>query len=172
MSAQNIATSIYEGSATLGKVQSYVGLFIFGFISIILVVIAIYLFTINESNLADTQGIILHSICNKIEGTGGNNMSYSCNLQVKYVVNEKEYIGNITINSSAQYYPGTFIDITYDSNNPNHVTEKKLRDKTIAFILLGIAILLGGGAYANYYMTTHSQAYAALEGASTAIRII
>jgi hypothetical protein len=101
----------------------------------------------------------------------GNKMSYSCDLQVKYVVNGKEYINNIITNSSTQYFPKTFIDVTYDSNNPNQVTEKKFRYKTIAFILLGVAILFGGIGFANYYMITHSKDYAALTGVSTVIRM-
>ncbi len=171
-SPQSIGSSIYEGSATLGKVQSYVGLFIFGSISIILVIVAIYLFSVNESNLIDSRGTILSATCNRVMGSAGRNMSYSCDVQVRYNVGGKDYVTNIITNGSTPYYSGSTIDITYDSNNPNQATEKKLRDKTLAFILLGIAILLGGGAYANYYMTSHSKAYAATKGASAVMRIV
>lgn len=169
---ENTGNSLYEGSATIGRAQSYIGLFIFGFISLILVIVAIYLFTINESNLIDTQATVINAQCQQNYGSAGKSRTYSCNVQIKYVVNGTEYNGNISTNGPDMYYSGNVIDVTYDSNNPNIVTTKKLRDKLLAFILLGIAILLGGGAYFNYYMTSKSKAYAAFSGASSTLRMI
>lgn len=167
---ENIGSSIYQGSASIGKIQGYVGLFIGGFIAIILVVVALYLFSVDESNLVDVTGTVSSASCRPLHETPEKIMINVCDLQVSYNINGTTHTGTITTNSISTYSVGNSIQLTYDSKNPSNVTERQFRSKTIAFILLFVSILVGGGSYLNYYMVTNSEAYAAFSGASSVYR--
>ena len=167
----NFGSTLYDGSASLGKAESYVGLFVGGIVSIILIIIAIHLLFINQSNLVDSNAIVVDSHCvSNYDNKEG--VTYNCNLHIKYAVGGKSYSGQISTTGSTSYTVGDNVDITYNSTNPSEVTARQLRDKTLGYILLGVGILIGAGSYFNYYMTSHYKIYAAAQGASTGLDLM
>lgn len=158
--------AIYTGLSDVGKAKSTIGL-IFGIIiSIILIAIAIYLFTRNQKDIVNSTAKVTSSNCSK-EGK-----SINCQLQITYTINKKVYTGSISTLTSTKYTTGMDVPISYNSKNPLDVTYRQVNDKTVAFILLGIAVLLLLITSVSYYMTSHSKAYAAFEGAEGIARAI
>ena len=154
----SLGIELYSDSASPGVIESYIGLII-AVVGIILVIVAIYLFSVNQSNLVDETAEVVSATCIPQTDPHGN-ITYDCNLDITYIVNAKEYTGKIVANSSTSYQTGESVDITYDSQDPFHVTAKQSRDKTLAWILLGIGILIVGGASVKYYMSTRFKMFA------------
>jgi len=165
--SESVGSKLYDGSAELGKFQSSVGLYIGGFMCIIMMCIAIYLFTSKDDGLVDVKGIVQ----NRYDVSAKRTM-YNCSLTVKYVVDGKEYTGNTGLNSGQVYNVGDSIDISYDPKNPTNISPKQISKKLIAAIICGVALLVGGGAYLNYYMTRRFQTYAAAQGAATTMNVL
>jgi hypothetical protein len=168
----SFVNDLYNGAASLGQTESYIHLIIGGILSLILIAIAIHLLFINQSDLIDSTAIITDSHCvPNYENKGG--VTYNCDLRIKYTVDGKPYSGQISSTSStSSYAAGDSVAITYNSTNPNEVTSYQIRDKTLAYILLVVGILIAGCVYYNYYMTSHSKIYAASEGAADGLNLI
>ena len=158
--------SIYTGLSDVGKAKSAIGL-IFGIIiSIILIAVAIYLFTKNQKDIVNSTAKVTSSTCSQ------SGKSISCQLGIAYTVDKKDYTGSISTLTSTKYTTGMDVPISYNSKNPLDVTYKQVNDKTVAFILLGVAVLLLLITSVSYYMTSRSKAYAAFEGAEGIAKIL
>ena len=166
----SFGSDLYDGAASLGKMESYVHLVIGGILSIILIIIGIHLLFVNQNNLVNSTAIVGSAQC--VPNVGQNGTTYSCNLQVHYVVNGKPYTNQISSDSATSYVAGDSVAITYNSSNPSNVTTQQIKDSTWGYILLGIGIVIGLCVYYNYYMTTHSKVYAAAEGAEESIGLV
>ena len=119
------AESIYKDAATLGKTSSYIYFIIAIVVAVILTIYALY---INSQPAKPvTRGFIITAACT-IYKSGQNNtiVNYSCLLNVKYTVNNIEYINNLVINSDKVYNPNTYIDIEYDEDEEIVLIEDKV----------------------------------------------
>lgn len=164
----SFGTELYDNSASLGVAESYIGLIVAIIVGIVLVIVAIYLFSVNQKNLVNSVAKITSAQCIPSTDNHGN-VTYSCNMNISYVVNGKEYNGNITTDGSTPYATGENVDITYDSTDPSNVTAKEIRDSTLAWILLAAGVLIVGGAGVKYYLSTRYKMFAAAEGASSVV---
>lgn len=159
---ETVAASAYDGAAEVGKIQSYIGLFMGGLISISLIASAIYLFVTSDDNLVDSIAVVDDASC--VQQLIGDRMTQICNLKIKYTADGKEYVENIVATGDKKYYVNDKLDITYNSKRPSEVTTKQIRSSTIGIVLSIVGILICCCVMINFYMTNESKAYAAVQG--------
>ena len=157
-----MSSQLYDGAASIGKFEGIIKLYGAAIISIIFICISIYMFLTNNSNLVNTSGKITVANCSS---------STNCNLRVTYMVNGTTYNGSITVPHN-KYKIGENIDITYDSTAPVNITLKKQSNITLSIVSLVCALIIGGFAYLNYYLTSNYKMFAAVEGADTVFKIL
>ena len=92
-------------------------------------------------------------------------------LNVKYTVNNIEYINNLVINSDKVYNPNTYIDIEYDPINPNIINIRGMDNTTQSYISIGIAVFIVATTGISYYLSQKSTVFAAGQGINTFVRI-
>ena len=154
-------STLYNGAASLGKFEGNLKLYIAGVVSIVLVILAIYMFATNNSNLVNATGKVTAITCPPSSSDNEN-----CNIRINYTVNDTVYNGNINT-LEGNYKVGSNIDISYDSTKPTNITLQQKNKITLSIISLVCACLLFGIAYLNYYLTSHSSFFAAVEGAKS-----
>lgn len=161
---------LYDAARSLGVFKAYLGLIITGIIGFILLIISVSLLFRDDSHLVDTRATITRSDCERknIE----NNVTYDCDLDVNYNVENDTYTGRIMQTSNIPLNVNNKIFVTYDKNEPSNVTPKQLRSKTTALILFIIALILVGFSGFNYFMSTRFSLYAAAQGTATTANIL
>ena len=93
-------------------------------------------------------------------------ISYRCLLKLIYTINNIDYINDLSVKSYNVYNANSYIDIEYEESNPNNINLKGLDNSTISSISMGIALVLVGFSFVNYYLTSQSKTYASLQGFS------
>jgi hypothetical protein len=156
--SQNVGSNVYDGMATIGQTGAFIRMLSLCVIGILILICSIYIFT-HPSNYINGIATAGDSFCNP---TGNTNI---CTTKILYTVNGKNYNGTIT--SNIPYEKGIQVNISYDPNNPTNVTAQQLQSWIMAFICLIIGLCLMSGGYLNYYLTSTSKAYAAMEGVVT-----
>ena len=136
--------TFYDGAAKVGKAKSIAGMVIGIIAGVIFIGIAIYMLTHMNKNLQSGIANIVKATCNQVINKSNNtySMSYSCSLDISYVVNNKEYKGTIVTNGSNSYLTGGTVEISYDINNPLNVSEKKTSSILFGVIFIIVGILL------------------------------
>jgi hypothetical protein len=164
------AESIYSDAATLGKTSSYIYFIVAIVIAVILVIYALHINS--QPQKPSVRAFIITASCTTFNtGDRNNNISYSCLLNVKYKVNEIEYVNNLTTTSNNVYNPNTYIDIEYDLDNPNNINIKGMDNATQSKISVGIAVLIVVASGISYYLSQKSDVYAAGQGVHTVASI-
>jgi len=164
------AESIYSDAATLGKTATYIYLIVAIIIAVILIIYAFYINS--QPQKPSVRAFIITASCTTFNtGDRNNNINYSCLLNVKYKVNEIEYVNNLTTTSNNVYNPNTYIDIEYDPNNPNNINVRGMDNATQSKISVGIAVFIVAAAGISYYLSQKSTVYAAGQGVGTVVNI-
>lgn len=176
----NLGEKIYDSTAELGSIRAKIFLGFGIILGIIMIIIAGYLFFKDQSNLIDTKAVVKSvSYCNKNISVDTNKSNknnkfeketYNCEITINYSINGSQYEKKLLTNKGIINH-GETIEITYDKNNPNDVTEKILRYKTISYILLGISIFIISLSSISYYIASKSKLYSAVLGADTVYSI-
>jgi len=162
--------SIYNDAATLGKTSSYIYFIIAIVIAVILVIYALHIN--NQPQKPSAKAFIITASCTTFNtGNRNNNISYSCLLNVKYKVNEIEYVNNLTTNSNLIYNPNTYIDIEYDPANPNNINIKGMDNSTQSKISVGIAVFIVAASGISYYLSQKSNVFAVGTAINTVVDI-
>jgi hypothetical protein len=177
MSDPSVVNQLYEGTAEFGVWKTKIIYYIAIAIAVIMVVVGIKLFFVDQSNLIDTQGIVETIISEQqkilnIDKNNNKNIVYSYVLKVSYNVNEDKLINTINIDSSEKIISGSVIDLTYDRSNPSKVTGKIIRNKTLALALSIIGTIIIGFAGFNYWLSKRFKIFAAAEGVGSIASII
>lgn len=94
----------------------------------------------------------------------------SCNTTVTYVVNGVTLTGNVVLNEVLNQ--GGMVDIFYDQNNPSNLSSTSKNTFISGLVLTLFSLVLIGASIANYYMTSKSKIYSAVEGAQTIVNLI
>jgi hypothetical protein len=167
----NFASDLYEDTSNLGKSYATIQVFIGIIIFIILCLCGLY-----NNFKTDTHGNVKATIgqvsCNKKVYSENTQSIYSCDLRVSYIVNDKVYINNLTLENSQQYVLNQDIDISYDLNNPNIITEKQANNSTTGSISMVIGSLIMLSCGVNYYLANNSKIYSATTGVATTADLI
>ena len=164
------AESIYSDAATLGKTASYIYFIIAIVIAVILIIYALHINS--QPQKPSIRAFIITASCTAFNtGDKNNNVNYSCLLNVKYKINEIEYVNNLTTSSNLIYNPNTYIDIEYDPTNPNNINILGMDNATQSKISVGIAVFIVAASGISYYLTQKSNVYAAGTGVNTVVDI-
>lgn len=164
------AESIYSDAATLGKTAAYIYFIIGIIVAVILVICAIHINS--QPQRPSVRAFIITASCTTFNtGDRNNNVNYSCLLNVKYKVNEIEYVNNLTTTSNNVYNPNSYIDIEYDPANPNNINVKGMDNSTQSKISVGIAVFIVAATGISYYLSQKSTVYAAGKGVGTVVDI-
>ena len=163
----DLASEIYEDTSSLGRVISLISLIVG-----IIIAIVLFICAFNYQKTPDkpfTTATILSSSCTNV--INNNKTEYSCILNLKYTVNNKEYIKYITTQSNTYYNQNAPIDITYEINNPNEIYIKSLDNATISYISCGVGIVIILASAINYYLTSRYKFYAAGTGVASTVNL-
>jgi len=164
---QGISSEVYSGMEQYGKIRSgisfiYITLFAFVFVSI-----GGYLAFRKETYNKKVVGKIQKSNCTVI--TTRSSRNYSCDLEIKYKVNDSEYVLNIIKESSTQYVLGNNIDVYVNEYNYSDATINS-GYKKLGWIMMSIAIFVWILVGLNFFLSVKYKGYAAFTGASDVAR--
>ena len=163
----DLASEIYEDTSSLGRVISLISLIVGIIIAIVLFICA---FSFQKTpDKPFTTATILSSSCTNV--INNNKTEYSCILNLKYTVNNKEYTNFITTQSNTYYNQNAPIDITYETDNPNKIYIKSLDNTTISYISCGVGIVIILASGINYYLTSRYKFYAAGSGVASTVNL-
>lgn len=115
-------------------------------LGIILIVFGIVMFSINKKN---QNYIKIESIVSNVKliedehiDVDGNRTDATYDVSVKYTVDGKEYVSSLY--NVSKYNIGDKINIYYNPEDPSKITQTKSLLFPLAFIITGIASLVGG----------------------------
>ena len=162
----NTSSTVGDTLATAGKVRSTMGLVAGGVIGGIMLLIAVYLLSRHHKYTHTVQGTVGKASCSQSSKyrNGRAYMEYDCSLTITYTVNGKPYTISLSTDSSHSYSVGNTVSLQYNSSDPSDARITQLSDQTISLLLLGLAVLIVGGAYLSFWGTRHSRTYAQYEG--------
>jgi len=151
--------TIYKGAAGLGRFTTSLRFYISIGIAVIMVAIAIYLFTRPEVKTAKVSGTVLEVNCTPLD------KSFNCNLKVKYTTQDQvERTSNVMMTNQVQYTVGQVVNFSYELENPTTLHQTVISKKLVGVILIGVAVLLVGGSYVWKYITSKYEVAAAATG--------
>ena len=115
-------------------------------VGIMLIVFGVIVFVINSKNqnYVEVESTVVNVVLAEEEYTDseGNHFEATYDVTVKYTVDGKEYEG--VLNGLSKYTVNDKIKIYYNPKDPSKITQTKSMILPIAFILGGIASLIGG----------------------------
>ena len=159
-----ILKTVYDDTASVGRIMSWVNLVVGFFIGFILIVIGIVVLR-NKSPTYDGK---VNAKITKVECTGSGNNS-SCTLTVTYDVNGKSYTVNTLKNGV--YNVGQTINIKYNSSNPQDITTDAMSNTAIGWILIGVGIIIIISVSVWTYIVQKNKTIAAASGVGNIVGV-
>jgi hypothetical protein len=164
-SGSGSGSSITDGLATFGKIQSTMGLIVGICIGCILMVIGFELYEHPQKETKKVTAAAISSICQMVnEGGRHSRMRKECTTRVKYSVAGKNY--SSIVKTKTQYSKGDPVALLYNPKNPADAiasSEKRPPMLGTGLAACGIFIIVAAGA--NAYFARKSKTYAAVSGA-------
>lgn len=176
MSEKNTLTEdLVDDAVKYQKVKTSISSVFFVILSIILISIGIYIRFVRK-NKPDTLAQITKVVeCNevKVSNSGETKTTYTCVLEIKYTINEKEYTNKLIVeNLDRKYYENETVKINYDNENPNNIST--YTDMYIvSYILIGLGTIFLICIGINLYLVHKYKTYALIQTAgdvSSAVR--
>ena len=168
---------IMKDLSFVGKTTSKIGLIIGIVIGVILLYFSYYFFTKTDEFIKVTGTIKNVKECNERTevnaktrtGTLKTDNFYDCIITVEYTINNKVYVNDILTDNKINYskYDVKTLDISYNPKNLDEIRLPGMPNTTLAFIFLGIAIVIMGFSYYSYYLAENSSIMATAQGASS-----
>jgi hypothetical protein len=160
--SNQLGSDIYSGVAAYGKLKSGFNFFIVSVISLAFVIIGGYLAFRKEVYTKKVNGTITKSDCSIY------NKKYSCNLEIKYKVNDTEYVLNAISNSNTnKLVVGKTIYVYVNEDNHADATIDS-GYKKVGWIMLSIALVVWISTGIHFYFSLKNNDYAAYTGATDA----
>lgn len=160
----DVIRQVYDTSADIGRVTTRITSIILGIIIIGLVIGGIYyILKGGQSGYQRTTGVVQSSQCSQ---------SNVCTIGVRYRPGSTGPI-IVSLSSDRAYAPGSIIDLWFDPNDTRSVAfTDPPSNRSIGWILLGFALLLGIFVLINNYFVSNYKAVAALEGGRAVFDLI
>ncbi len=174
-STTTLGSEIYDGVSSVGTFYAKLGMGAGSVIGIILLIMGLYFILFNnDEEFANVEGRVVKSQCSsELSREGGRpHVTHKCNVQVVYKFNEVAYTNTVFVNSSVKYVDGQQISLSVLRSNPNDVRPRRMAESTAGSIMFGVALLVIGLCYFNYYMSKRFKPYAAAQGVHTLWRLI
>ena len=180
--AEKVGSTMYDGTAQLGRFQATVSLgagVVFA-VCLASVVSSLIASIVQQPALEKTSGIIKDAKCSTrtvIVRDKYNNSSQKyiteCMSQIEYIVDNKKYKQDLLL-TGRTYNVNETVTIYYEKNHPENIYESNVNFViAIAIVVtVSIAVLVLVGVYLNYYATTNYKILAAAQGTSTVGRTI
>lgn len=172
----DFATSVYEETSKLGKIQSFIGLIFAIVVGIVLIIIG-YTFVNSNNEYISVSGEIILVNCQDVEEyqktkNSKEKIKNKCVLTIKYSDNNNNsYVNKLTTDDKS-YSQGQIIKIEYLKTEPNEIRTPGFSDSTIGYISSGISLIIIIGAGINYYFASNSKLYASTQGVKSAYELI
>lgn len=164
---QGLGSEVYSGMEVFGKIRSGISLFYVTLFAFLFISIGGYLAFKKEVYNKKVIGKIEKSDCTIL--TKESYRKYSCNLEIKYKVNDNEYILKTISESSTQYVLGNNIDVYVNEDNYSD-SSINAGYKKLGYIIISIAVLVWLGTALHFYFSVKYKGYAAFTGASDVAR--
>ena len=166
--------SVVKDLSFVGKTTTKIGFIISLIIGVILLYFSYSFFT-KTDNFIKVNGTIKNvKECKdriNIQNTGKNGTVitenyYDCIITVEYNVNNQLYTNDILTNNKINYmkYNTQTLEISYNPTNPNEIRLPSMSSKTLAIILLVIAVVVVGVGFFSNYLAQKSNIIAASQG--------
>lgn len=157
-----------EVFAEYAVVRANIFLIIASLIAIIFLFVSVH--TIFFKKKIYTEPVIASiNMANCIQGTQGKNqISFSCNVDVKYTIDGQSYSANLTKVQNTKLEAGKTLEVYYEKNKPNNVSINPDNNSN-AYALLIVGALLVGGAYLALYFTKKYKGFATVSGGIQAV---
>lgn len=166
---QQLSQQVYDSTADFGVFMALLGLIGASFIGCVMIGIAIYLIVNNGTHSKQTEANVVHSKCD-IYKNSKNKTHKDCNTTVKYNVNNKDY-ENI-ISTTNLFAKDSKVKIVYDPKNPNDSRMRTGMRRIIAYVLIGLAVIMIATAVIRYYIVKTYKVAAAATGVGEAASIV
>ena len=159
-SGQKIVEEVVNEASIIGRMKSYIGLFVFIPLGVILILGGIYLMFKKNDTFVKINAIVENQSQNCFQ-----NSNKACNTNISYVVNGVTIKTNIDLNQAKN--KGDSIEIYYEQNNPTTISLTKPSLFMLGLFLTLFGLIFLGVTITNYYLTSKSKMYAAAEGIQT-----
>ena len=166
---QQLSQQIYDSTADFGVFMALLGLIGASFIGCIMIGISIYLIINNGTHSNQTEADVVQSKCD-IYKNSKNKTHKDCNTTIKYNVDNKQY-ENI-ISTDNLFAKDSKVKIVYDPSNPNDSRMRTGMRRIIAYVLIGLAIIIIAAAVIRYYIVKTYKVAAAATGVGEAASIV
>ena len=166
---QPLSQQIYDSTADFGVFMALLGLIGASVIGFIMFCVGIYLIFTNGTHSKKTQANVMNSKCD-IYKDNKNRTHKDCNTTLQYTVNGKEYEN--TLQTSKLQSKGTSVEILYNPENPSDSVMKTGARRIVAYILIGVSLLIVAGAIIRYYIVKNYKVAAAATGVGEAASIV
>lgn len=91
-----------------------------------------------------------------------------CKVDISYTYKNSDYNKlELSVSNARTYKQGELITVYVDTSDPTQVSESS--SKTMAWVLIGIALLIECGVVVNWWLTRKSEFFASVQGAGTGI---
>ncbi len=152
----NLSNNSYNNnSADSGKTFASIGMLIGCCICTIFCICA-------SSNLMSSNSSVnvtarVTQVTSTTPQVNNNVTTYSCNLQVTYLIDNKPYTNSITLQNSIKYSLNDNVNISYDSKNPNKIGPAVSDNKISGSCSVVIASLIICSCTVNYFLASSSK---------------
>lgn len=166
---QQLSQQVYDSSADFGVFMALLGLIGASFVGCIMIGIALYLIINNGTHSKQTEANVIHSKCD-IYKDSKNKTHKDCNTTIKYKVENKDY-ENI-ISTGNLFAKDSKVKIVYDPKNPNDSRMRTGMRRIIAYVLIGLAVVIIAAAVIRYYIVKTYKVAAAATGVGEVASIV
>ena len=158
-----MSNKIVNGIVTFGRTKVIITSVVFYIIAIIVLIIGIVLLASKDKYTQKTIAKITNATCEKrvYYNKNSTRIKYSCNVDLVYNIDNKEYKNKLTFEDSRQYNINDNIEIKYNPEEPNEIIKSGISSKVAGGIMIGIGIFLIIVISLTIYFTMKSK-YAAI----------
>ena len=131
----------------------------------IMYIIAYYIYKNSKTYSSIISSTITNSVCTQNKDPQGV-ITTTCNLEVKYTINNVNYSGKIITNDNKNYKVNDKLDIKYDLSNFNNIVlGNNISSYYFSYGLCCCGLILCCLLYSYIYLLFTSKTFAAVSGA-------
>ena len=178
----DLGQEIYNGSAALGRITTFIGLIVGILIGTGLLIASVYLLVTKGKYTEPANAKVSRASCNsgtETNCTGEKNNQncvtrnvVNCKANVIYQAANAEQNADITVRQALPLQKGDTLTIYYDKKIPSEASASKFPRTALGIVLLVFAILIIGSSVLWFYITRINKFAAAAQGVGTGIQVV
>lgn len=155
-----ITDKLYTGSVWLGKTTATIKLVGFTILAALIFIGGVWILLKKKTEKITANVITAYPCLPKSV----------CKIDISYRYKDVDYTKlELSVSNAKNYKTGDIINVYIDPSDPTSVSESS--SKTMAWVLIIIAILIEAGVLLNWWLTRKSDFYAGVQGAGTGFGI-